>query len=173
MKKQFFLFPLLFLFSINLAKAHCPLCTVGAAVAAGGAAYLGVDSIVIGLIIGAFAVSMGWWISRLIKKKIMPFQKTAIILLSFITTVIPLKPLLSEIKSIPIYWVGSYGSLFNRTYIFDAFLFGSIIGGFIVCITPWISKKISERRGKMMPYQGIILTLSLLMLIGIIMQVLS
>jgi len=173
MKKQFFLFPILFLFSINFARAHCPLCTVGAAVAAGGAAYLGVDSIVIGLFIGAFAVSMGWWIGNLIKKKIIPFQKTGLIVLSFLTTVIPLRPLLSEIGSIPIYWFGSYGSLFNRTYIFDAFLLGSIIGGFIVCTTPWLSKKISENRGKMIPYQGIILTLSLLVLVGIIMQVLS
>ena len=159
------------LFLIKEVHAHCPLCTIGAAAAAGGAAYLGVNNLVIGLFIGAFAVSIGWWFSNLIKKKFIPFQRTAIILLSFLTTILPMLPLMEGIKPLYINITGDYGSLLNRTYIFNTFLVGSIIGGIIVTLTPWLSSKLTTlRKGKMLPYQGTLLTLTLLITIGIIIQ---
>ncbi len=170
LKKLFPLFFFSFLF-IREAYAHCPLCTIGAAAAAGGAAYLGVSQIVIGLFIGAFAVSIGWWVSRLIKKKYIPFQKTLIVLFSFFTTILPLLAFMESIYPFYISWAGEYGSLLNRTYILNIFLVGSIIGGIIVCITPWMSSQITKlRHGKMIPFQGVILTLSLLLVIGGIIQ---
>src|SRR3989344_4207602 len=72
--------------------AHCPLCVAGAMAAAGGASYLGVSNIVIGLFIGAFAVSVGFWVSRLIKKRYVPLQSTLLILLSYFLTILPLIP---------------------------------------------------------------------------------
>ena len=54
--KKIFLVPFLFIFMVDEVLAHCPLCTAGAAVAVGGAAWLGVSKIIIGLFIGAFAV---------------------------------------------------------------------------------------------------------------------
>lgn len=159
------------LFLIKEVQAHCPLCTIGAAAAAGGAAYLGVNNLVIGLFIGAFAVSMGWWFSNLIKKKFIPFQRAAIILLSFITTILPMLSIMEGIKPLYINMVGDYGSLLNRTYIFNLFLIGSILGGIIVTLTPWLSSKITSlRNGKMLPYQGTILTLAILIMLGTIIQ---
>ena len=95
------LFPnLLFIKSVY---AHCPLCTAGAAVAAGGAAWLGISKAAIGIFIGAFAVSTGWWASNL--------------------------------------------------------------------LTPWLSKKITElRNGKMLPYQGIMLTFALLVILSVAVE---
>lgn len=166
----------LFFFSFLLVKetyAHCPLCTIGAAAAAGGAAYLGVSQIVIGLFIGGFAVSIGWWISRLIKKKYIPFQKTLIILFSFATTILPLLMILNETRPFYISLAGDYGSFLNRTYLINMFLVGSIIGGIIVSITPWMSNQLTKlRHGKMIPFQGVILTLLLLLIIGVIIQLL-
>lgn len=169
--KKLIILSLFSLFLIKEVHAHCPLCTIGAAAAAGGAVYLGVNNLVIGLFIGAFAVSMGWWFSNLIKKKFIPFQRTAIILLSFITTILPMLPLMEGIKPLYINIVGDYGSLLNRTYIFNLFLVGSILGGIIVTLTPWLSSKLTSlRNGKMLPYQGTVLTLALLLMLGTIIQ---
>lgn len=167
MKKKGLIFGLMLLLGTQLARAHCPLCTIGAAAAAGGAAYLGVNSMVIGLFIGAFAISIGWWVANLIKKQFFRFQKIAIIIFSFITTVIPIMPLLSDYHGLYIPWIGQYGS----TFAVDFFLIGALIGGIIMSITPWLSKKITVwRNGKIIPYQGIILTLLLLIIIGGIIQ---
>jgi len=165
LKKLLALFPSLLF--IKSAYAHCPLCTAGAAFAAGGAAWLGISKAAIGIFIGAFAASTGWWASNLLKKKYIPFQKPLLILFSFIATIIPLIPLMESTYPVYVSWIGDYGSLLNRTYLFNMFLAGSILGGFIVCITPWLSKKIIEmRNGKMVPYQGIILTFTLLVILS-------
>ena len=42
---------------------------------------------------------------------------------------------------------GEYGSLLNRTYIFNLAFISSILGGIIVFLSPGISKKIKEKRG--------------------------
>ena len=174
---KFKIFFLLF-FSLALVKnayAHCRLCTVGAAAAAGGAAWLGVSKIVIGVFIGAFAISIGWWISNLIKKQYVPFQRPLIILFSFATTVFPLLGLEIMRSNYPLLvsFFGDYGSLFNRTYIINLFFIGSIIGGFIVSLTPWLSRRITIiRNGKMLPYQGILLTFALLVVSSTIIEVL-
>ena len=170
---KFLLTPLVFFFFlIRDVYAHCPLCTVGAAVAAGGAAWIGVDAAVIGLFIGAFSVSMGWWFSRIIKKKIIPFQKAVIILIMFLTIVIPTMPLING--SIPFYinLIGDYGSILNRTYIINSYLLGGIIGGLIVSLSPYLSKRITKHRNSTIPYQGVSLTLILLVIVGITLQVL-
>ncbi len=173
---KFKIFFLLF-FSLALVKnayAHCPLCTVGAAAAAGGAAWLGVSKIVIGIFIGAFAVSIGWWISNLIKKQYVPFQRLLIILFSFVTTVFPLLGLEVMRSNYPLLvsFFGNYGSVFNRTYIINLFFIGIIIGGFIVSLTPWLSRRITIiRNGKMLPYQGILLTFALLVISSTIIEV--
>lgn len=167
----------LLFFSLALVKsayAHCPLCTVGAAAAAGGAAWLGVSKIVIGVFIGAFAVSIGWWVSNLIKKQYVPFQRPLIILFSFVTTIFPLLGMEVMRSNYPLLvsFFGDYGSLLNRTYILNLFLIGSVIGGFIVSLTPWLSRKITIiRDGKMIPYQGILLTFALLIVSSAIIEV--
>jgi len=158
----------------KMVYAHCPLCTAGAAAAAGGAMWLGVNNAAIGVFIGAFAVSMGWWLSKFIKRQYVPLQRSIIILLSFITTILPLLPLLADKQGFYLSLIGDYGSLLNRTYLIDLFLVGIIIGGFIVSIAPWLSKKIAElRNGRAMPYQGIILTFALLIIAGVAVQLLA
>src|SRR3989344_8592817 len=172
---KFKIFFLLF-FSLALVKnayAHCPLCTVGAAAAAGGAAWLGVSKIVIGVFIGAFAVSIGWWVSNLIKKGYVPFQGPLIILFSFATTVFPLLSLEVMQSNYPllITLAGDYGFLLNRTYILNLFFIGSVIGGLLVSITPWLSGRITMiRDGKKVPYQGILLTFALLIIFSSIIE---
>ncbi|MBI4454145.1 hypothetical protein HY636_05875 [Candidatus Woesearchaeota archaeon] len=181
--KRFKIFFLSFFFSLVLGiktvSAHCPLCTVGAAFAAGGAAYLGVSRAVIGVFIGAFAVSTGLWFARIIKKKYLeqkPMYVSAtltvvLVLGSYLSTILPLIPLLKDVKPLMVSVMGGYGSLLNRTYMVDYYLITSIIGAIIVLSAPWISAKISALRlGRHLPYQGIVLTFVLLIITGFIFQ---
>lgn len=171
MNKKLLLFPLSLMLFLPTALAMCPLCTAGAAVAAGGAVWLGVNTAVIGLFIGAAGVSMGWWLSRIIKKQYLPYQKWLIILFSFAITVLPLLPLMTPLYPFYISIAGDYGSLLNRTYAINLFFAGSILGGLIISSTPWLSSKITRlRKGKQFPFQGIVLTFSLLLTIGTIIQ---
>ncbi len=163
----------LFLFLLlPTVLAHCPLCTIGAAAAAGGALWLGVSPAVVSLFIGAFAIAMGWWISKLIKKKYFPGQDFVIIITSFLTTVLPILPLLKAVYPLPVLWFGEYGSLFNRTYVLNASIITSILGGGIVALSPWISARITAMRaGKMFRFQGIILTFLLLLIGSLVVEV--
>ena len=153
-----------------VALAHCPLCTAGAGLAAIGAYWLGVNGLTVGVLLGAFAMALGLWVARLIKKKYLPQQDNAIGVFSWLTTIIPLKMLLSYYTSIYINWSGSYGSLFNRTYPVNLFLVGGVIGGLLIYLAPSLSHMLTERRGKTVPYQGMIITFSLLILISLITQ---
>lgn len=170
MKRKFIFLPTLFTIILTPAvSAHCPLCTVGAGAAAAGAVWLGVSKIVVALFIGAFAMSMGMWFSKIPKKQYIPFQKTAIIIAVFLTTVLPLSPIFSAIGPLYIPFVGDYG----LTYAINYSLVSSLFGGGIVLISPAISAKITKlRRGKIIPFQGVALTLTMLALFGAIIQML-
>lgn len=171
MQKLFLLIPFVLIFSLKQVEAHCPLCVIGAGAAAGGAASLGVNQAVIGIFIGGFAISMGWWVANLIKKQFVPGQKWILIIASFLLTIIPIMPMMIDVQGIYISLMGGYGTLLNRTYVINEFLIGSLVGGFIVTFTPWLSNKITTmRKEKIIPYQGIILTFALLIIAGGIVQ---
>lgn len=164
-------FPFAFLFLARGVHAHCPLCTMGVAVVAGGAAWYGVSKAVIALFVGAFAVSTGWWFAKIIKKKYVPFQGHLFVALSFFLTVIPLLPILKDIYPFYLSVGGDYGSLLNRTYVFNTAWIASILGGIIVAASPMISRTITQwRKGKTFPFQGIFLTLLFLILAGVIIE---
>ncbi len=159
------------LIKMPFASAHCPLCTIGAAAVAGGAAWMGVNHVVIGLFIGAFAMSLGYWIAKLVKKQYFPLQSFTIITLSYLSTIIPLIPLLKSNYPLFISLFGDYGTWLNKTYLLNLFVVGSLLGGLIVIIGPWLSRKLTAiRSGKMIPYQGVLLTFSLLLLVGVLVQ---
>ncbi len=165
-----------FFLSILLAgfvSAHCPLCTAGAGAAAVGAAWFGVDKAIIGLFIGAFAMSMGMWFSRIIKKQYINNQKTLIIGLVFLATLLPLLPVFSSIQGFYLGISGEYGSWLNRTYAINASLLTSLIGGIIVFISPSLNNLIKKIIGNSMPFQGIILTFSFLLIAALIIQFVS
>jgi len=155
------------------AYAHCPLCTISAGVVAGFAAWAGVSKLAIGLFIGAFGASIGWWVRRYIRKTYIPFQSALIILFSFATTVIPLLPVIPDASPLYISLAGDYGSLLNRTYVINQFIVGSLIGLLLISITPLLSKTVTRIRGAALPFQGMLLTGGLLLTAGILMQVLS
>jgi len=176
------LYALLLTLPILLSKtvsAHCPLCTIGAGAAAAGAVALGVSPAIVAIFIGAFAMSMAMWTSRYLKnkfehKKYILLREPLVIAAVFLSTIIPIIPMLVVIKGFNIFFFGSYGSVFNNSYMFNVSWVTSLVGALIVFVSPSINKKIKIKRKKQdIPFQGIVITLvSLLILSGILQLVL-
>ncbi len=173
MKKLLLALPALLSLPATQAHAHCPLCTIGAGAAAAGAVWLGVSETVVGIFIGAAALAMGLWISRIVKKRYFPHQKLAISAFSFLSIVVPVMPLMKSYTSAYISLAGEYGSILNRTYLISYFLIGSIIGAAVLLASPLISSRISKMRGKTLPYQGIAITFLLLAAAAAVTKVLG
>jgi len=167
------LFSLLFaipliIFLSKSVMAHCPLCVVGAGAAGAAAMWLGVSKVVVALFLGAFAMAMGMWFARIIKKKYIPLQNFLIVALIFFTTVLPLMPLFKALGPLYLSFIGDYGT----TYVFNYSLASSFLGGIIVLSTPSISKAITKKRNyKTFPFQGTLLTLILLIIVGVLIQI--
>jgi len=154
------------------AFAHCPLCTAGAGIAATAAIWLGVNTLVVGIFVGAFAAALGLWTAKLIKKKIIPGQDNLIATVVYLLTVIPILPVAGGDKiSYYLSIAGEYGSLLNKTYVFDMFLAGSLLGAIVMLLSPIVSRWLTQfRAGKRFPYQGVTVTFVLLLICGIIFQ---
>jgi len=165
--------PLLFFVSIftRVVYAHCPLCTVGAGAAAVGAKWLGVSNIIVGVFIGAFAFALGFWMNRLIRKNFFRYQPLGIAFFSYFLTIIPLMPIMQGYSSFYLSFFGEYGSIFNRTYVFNSFIGGSIVGGLVVLFSPFLSRRISHLMGHTIPFQGTAMTFILLILVSVGLEV--
>lgn len=161
-----------FLSLLPAARAHCPLCTVGAAAAAGGATTLGLSQLGVGIFIGAFAVSIGLWIARVISRQYLRGQKWLLMIGSYLLTVPPMLYVMREVIPLYITLWGDYGGMLHTTYMVNAFLLGSLIGAGIVTIAPWLSTQITQlRAGRQIPFQGIALTFLILIIVTIIFEV--
>lgn len=176
MKIRYTIFSVFLLLMVSkLVSAHCPLCTAGAALAAGTATWLGVKVTIIGLFIGAFATSLGFWVSNVLKKKSKKYfflQTPLIVILSFLLTLIPIMPIVkSDSMPIKVWITGEVGSFLNKTYWINKFLLGGVIGLLIVVLSPSLSKGVTKiRKGKIFPFQGVIITLSLLIITALIIH---
>src|SRR3989344_8956311 len=80
------------LFAAEPALAHCPLCTIGAGLAVTIGAWLGLNSMVIGILVGGFAIALGGWTAKLIKSKKIIYQDSLVTLGVFLLTIIPILP---------------------------------------------------------------------------------
>lgn len=151
----------------QISYAHCPLCTVGAGALAVAAAYLGVSSMVVGVLMGAFALALGIWLAKMPKKKYFPGQFSILTALIFFSTVIPIMPLVKDYAPLYIPFLGEYG----KTYAVNLFLAGLPFGAFALLIAPFLSRKVSDLRGgKSVSYQGIAIVIILLIIISLLIQ---
>lgn len=168
MRKYLLILPALALIP-KIASAHCPLCTAGAGALAVLAASLGVSSIVVGVLIGAFALALSLWIASAVRKHYIPYQKHILTIVVFLGTVIPIMPLIKHYGAFYVPFIGEYGT----TYTINLYILGVIIGAFIMFIVPYVSALVSRVRGNQIPYQGITIAISLLVIISIVIQLLS
>ncbi|MEW5805163.1 MAG: hypothetical protein AB1721_00305, partial [Patescibacteria group bacterium] len=90
---------------------------------------------------------------------------------SFLLTILPLRPLFQDYGSVNVFWQGDYGTWLNRVYVFDRFLAGAVIGALVLFIAPYLSQQLAKlRQNKFFPFQGLAITFSSLILIGLIIQ---
>ena len=172
MKKILFYFvAILALIVPKTASAHCPLCVAGAGALAVLAASLGVSSVVVGILIGAFALALGLWLAPLVKKQYIPYQKQILTLLIFVGTIVPIMPLIRDYGPLYISLGGEYGTLWHNTYTVDLFLFGSVVGVVLMLVAPLVSRLLTKLRSKQIPYQGVTITLFLLVIASVIAQI--
>lgn len=145
------------------ASAMCPLCTAGAAVGLAIARYYGVDDLVVGLWLGALAVSTALWVNNMVKKKvkrnIVPFQGVLIVVTVIASTIVPF------------YSAGFFNGMprmVDTIFGINRLVVGTIIGGFIMFIGAPLSNFIKRKRQAAFPLQTIILTLALLIALSIL-----
>jgi hypothetical protein len=145
----------------SLAHAHCPLCTAGAGILAVIAASLGVPALIVSTFLGGFAFAMGLWIAPLITKKYFTYQDAVLTWLIYLSTVIPLWPLLREYKTLYAPYIG-FDKYAEKVPV-DVYIVGAILGALLLLLAPIISKKVTALKGEqLIPFQGIVITFILL-----------
>lgn len=148
--------------------AHCPLCAGAVGMVAASAKYYGLDASIVGLFGGAFAVSTGVFFAQKVKKQYIRLQFPAIVLASFILTVIPLLLIKSEDMVLPLRLFGETGSVLNRVYWMDKLVFGALIALPVTLLAFWLHDYTKKVRGRVLfPYQGIVFTLAVLSIAGL------
>lgn len=155
-----------FLLIPKISLAHCPLCVAGAGFLAVLAASLGVSTVVVGIFIGAFSLALGFWVAKMIKKKYFQAQDALVIAVIFLSTVWPIMPFIVHYGPFYVPFIGEYGT----TYTINLFVLGSIIGALLLFVAPYASKFLTQKTGKRIPYQGLIMTFILLVIAALIAQ---
>ena len=146
----------------TIARAHCPLCTAGAGGAAAIASSLGIGMGIVGVFLGAFGLAMGLWFDGVLDREIVPQQRWVVGIGLFLSIIVPVTLGGTEYSSIYVNVAGGYGTPLNRTYLVDRFLLGALLGGMTVAVAPRLSRWITERRDRTLPFQGLVLTFVLL-----------
>lgn len=171
MKKYLFTFPIIALVP-KVVSAHCPLCTVGAGALAVLAASLGLSSGIVGILIGAFATVLSIYLAKIVKKKYFNGQNILIIIVVYLSTVIPIAPLVREFAPFYISLMGDYGAILHNTYTINLYLYGVIVGTLAVIATPYLSNLITRiRSGRKINYQRMITMFALLVVVSVITQI--
>ena len=133
--------------------AHCPLCSAATGMAVATTRLYGIDDIVVGLFIGAFAVSTALWMNNIAlkknrKKEYIPHQQSVFVLFSLAATIATL------------YFSGLL-DLRYRILGVDRIFFGTVTGTVITLLSFEFHKKLRlyNRNKNYLPMQGIILPL--------------
>lgn len=165
----FLIFTVALLFP-SVASAHCPLCTAGAGILAVLAASMGVPATIIAVMLGGFAMALGLWFSRVVKKKYFRFQDQVVIWGAYLLTVVPLWPVLKEYKALYVPWLGI--DKYATTIPVDVYILGVILGGLVLLVSPYLSGRVTKWAGKqIIPFQGVVITLVLLVLVPLIVDI--
>lgn len=157
----------------SVSFAHCPLCTAGAGALAVLAASLGISPVVVGILIGAFALALGLWLAGTIKKQYVPEQKAIIAAIIFLSTVLPIMPLVQAYGPLYISILGNYGSILHNTYTINLYILGVSIGALLMLAAAPLSRLLTKVRGTQLPFQGMTITFSLLVTAALVVQLLS
>jgi len=163
MKSLIIILPFTILFPL-VSFAYCPLCIGGVFVITFLGYEFGVKKVVLGFLIGALSLAFADWINGLIKKKIFKWQDLTIIVLTYALSYLSAKNYIFD------YYRFNYG---GNWFLVDKSLLAGIFGGILVLIAPILSKWITKKTNKHIPFQRLILTLLLVTIFAIVFQFLG
>jgi hypothetical protein len=66
-------------------------------------------------------------------------------------------------------FIGEYGT----TYTINLYVLGVIVGSLLMLLAPLVSRLVATLRGGHAPFQGILITLTMLVAVSVIIQLLS
>ncbi|MBI4163389.1 MAG: hypothetical protein HY512_00885 [Candidatus Aenigmarchaeota archaeon] len=134
--------------------AHCPLCTAAVGSGLVVARSMGIDDSIVGIWIGAFIISTALWLNKFLSKRfrIIPFQKTIIIVAFFLLTVVP-------------FYFSNLITFEYTLFGFDRLLFGTVAGCILTLLSFGLSSKMRNEKNKVIiPFQTIVVTIAILII---------
>jgi len=149
----------IFSFVPRAAFAHCPLCTAGAVAIGFGAYELGMPTFSVGIGAGAFALALGLWFVKIVQRQYIPLQRPIIVGVIFASTILPMLPFMPGAFGLYLPSVGVYGF----TLTASRFLLGSLLGAAVLCAAPGISRALTRATNKHVMFQGMLVTILLLL----------
>ncbi len=155
----------------STSYAHCPLCTAGAWAAGAIAVWFGVSPVIVALFIWAFAMTLGVWFARIIKKRYISYQKIIIAASIYFVTVLTTVPFIwGHVVPfyVSLYW--DYGSWLHSTYSINLVWIWALLGGWIIFLGAFLNKKIKKAELLAVPFQKIIITLILLSVFALLLH---
>lgn len=148
----------------------CPVCTVTVIAGLGISRFFGIDDTATALWIGGFILSFSFvtigWINkkwpRLEKGALSPIWKPAVIVLTYLFVLIPLR------------MNGSIGILQNRLWGIDKIVLGIAIGSLVFLFGIWADKKIRKIRGRQLfKFQKVVLPATSLIIASIVLYLIT
>ena len=150
-----------FLFLPLRAFAFCPACLVAIGTATGVFRWLGVDDSIIGLWIGGFIFSLSIFLSNLLIRKVgkIKFQSFLIAPVFYLLAIL-------------ILWRLNALVLYNTIWGINKIIFGMIIGGLLLLITPYFDRFLRKlNQGKIfISHQKMLLAVGSLLIASLILH---
>jgi len=148
----------------SLAKAVCPVCTVGVVAGLGLSRWLGIDDTISGLWIGGVLMSISAWTITWLKSKKWYFKGAPFVITAsyYAVTVVPL-----YIKEI-------IGHPFNTYWGLDKLVLGIILGSASFFFGALLYKYFKNKNGKAhFPFEKVVLPIAPLVVLSIIFYFLT
>lgn len=145
-----------FIWSIPLVIAHCPLCTGATIVGIGVTRALGLDDSIVGVFVGGMIISTALWIDNILRKKNIGTkgdEKLRLLSLIILTTILTL---------VSFYYAGLIGRGNSfRIFGVESILVGSLSGGIVSLGAFYYSNHLKNKNGGevMFSYQTMIISL--------------
>jgi len=153
-----------FLFLPSIARAVCPVCTVGVVAGLGLSRWLGIDDTISGLWIGGILMSVSAWTINWLKQKKWYFKGAP-----FIVTAIYYASVV-----IPLYIKEIIGHPFNTYWGLDKLVLGIIIGSFFFFSGAILYKYFKNKNGKAhFPFEKVVLPISPLVILSMVFYFLT
>ena len=169
MRKIFVLSSMLSAFLLSRsALAHCPLCTAATGTLVATSRIAGLDDVITGTFLGAFAVSTAFWTARVVSSKLKQESRFSMVVHPYILTVMSL-----VLTVLGLQLSGVLNAFSPQIFGVDKLLFGTALGTAVSAASFELHTMIRAFNGgrNRIPFQGAVLPLSILAAVDTLLYV--